>query len=264
MLANLMSKRYAWKNGYLIVLPWGLHHIGGVNHAVLDLRSQVYRDSGLRPIVLISEYGHDKTEKNGTNEEFREYCLTLRQPMSEARSLKSIISYFVRFPRTIIQLLRIINDENISAINVHYPDLSALVFVLITKVLKRNTQLVLSFHGSDVGCIENSTNRDNWLWNVLLSQADHIVTCSNALASRLAAAVPESRKMIKTVHNGVDQYRLKYLANKGKMPEVLKGKKFILNVATLEWKKGQDTLIKSFSQLTSSFPELLLVIMGRK
>lgn len=251
------------KNGYLIVLPWGLEHIGGVNQAVLDLRSQMSLNGRLRPVVLITESGHEKIEIAADSTVFHEYRLTLPQPLIQAHPIKSVISYLLKLPRLLVRLIRVLREEEISTINVHYPSPSEITVILAAKMLSRRTKVILSFHGADVGNLELAKGWHKWFWNRLLARADYIVTCSEALGLRLSAAMRKPRNPITAVHNGVDQGVLKRSAEKGRVPEAILGKRFILNVATLERKKGQDILIRAFARLAPRFPEHLLVIMGR-
>ena len=259
----IMHSSQLKKNGYLIVVPWGLEHVGGVNQAVLDLRSQMSLNGHLRPVILITESGHEKIKIAADASVCHEYRLTLPQPLIEAKPIKSVISYLLRLPGLLVRLIRVLREEGISTINVHYPSPSELTVILAARILSRRTKVILSFHGADVGNLELAKGWHQWFWNRLLARADHIVTCSDALGSRLSATMRKSRKAIRAVHNGVDQGVLERCAERGRVPKAIAGKRFILNVATLEPKKGQDVLIRAFSRLASRIPDHLLVIMGR-
>jgi glycosyltransferase involved in cell wall biosynthesis len=247
---------------YLIVIPWGLHHIGGVNQAVRDLRDQLLHDSRIEPIVLNTEYGFRKIQKKITVNGSVEYRLTVPSPCFRKQLVRNMISYLARLPTTVFQLARLLRNEQISVVNLHYPSLSTLTFILAVKTFARRTKVILTFHGSDVISIEQASALEKSLWRIVFSKTDVIITCSKALASRLSSVMTGSIKDICVVYNGVVREQLEQLAGMGQVPRELEQKRFILTVGNLDPIKGQDVLVGAFSQVVTQFPDHHLLIMG--
>jgi glycosyltransferase involved in cell wall biosynthesis len=174
-----------------------------------------------------------------------------------------MISYLLHLPGTMAAFRRLLREENITVVNVHYVTLAAITVILACKYSLTRRKLMLSFHGADLAAARNAKRIARLIWRFALAHVDAVVLCSGALAQEFVACFPSFRGKVMVVHNGIDQGRTVQDAREGRVPDRLAGKRLILNVATLEWKKGQDVLIKAFAQIAAQFPEHILVLMGR-
>lgn len=249
----------------LIVIPWELHHVGGVNQVFLNLLRELNRRGNIRTSVLISGYGHDEvTSEAGPDGRTPIYRLTVRNPTTSKGNLQTVLSFLARLPGTVRKLRRLLRTENVTVMNLHYPSLATLAFIVASRLSRPKVRLVLSFHGADFNQAEAAKGIRKVFWSFVLSKSDRIVTCSEALSRRLSRRFPHTSSRIHVVHNGVDQDILRRIADLGRVPAELEGKRFIFNAATLEAKKGQDTLMRAFAEIAPNYPDLVLAIMGRE
>jgi glycogen(starch) synthase len=69
---------------------------------------------------------------------------------------------------------------------------------------------------------------------------------------------------IEVIHNGVSATALLHEATCHELPSALQGRRYVVNVATFERKKGQDLLIRAFEQVVQRYEDLMLVLVGRR
>jgi glycosyltransferase involved in cell wall biosynthesis len=248
---------------FLFVLPWELDHIGGVNQVVRNLVRQFVTDRTAGAAFLSSQFGHEKLSDRGFAHNLHCYRLTLLNPHSETRRIRTLIGFILGFARAIRELSRLLVAERITTINFHYPSLSCLPAIVIAGRSADKVKVIFSFHGLDLTRIGKSGAAWRKLWSLVLKRVDAVVVCSNALGREFCEIFPAFTGKVRVIHNGVDVDYLQQAADKaGGLPDLL-GKRVVLNAATLEYKKGQDLLIRSFANLVDRFPDLILVIMGR-
>jgi glycosyltransferase involved in cell wall biosynthesis len=166
----------------------------------------------------------------------------------------------------LIQLARWISREQIGIVNIHYPGLWGLPFGILRKFLKRPPFFILSLHGMDFRTSQQLKGMQRRIWEWINQTADAIVACSEALASDVMIDLPASADRVFSIHNGVDPNKV--LAH-AECPESVcrlleQGRRYLACVATFEWKKGQDLLIKSFASMAEERPDLDLVLAGRR
>jgi glycosyltransferase involved in cell wall biosynthesis len=107
------------------------------------------------------------------------------------------------------------------------------------------------------------TGVERRFWETLIGQADVLVACSQSLATDISAWGPAQRAACVTIRNGVDIDRVRELAAPVPEAEAIPRGPFILNIATFEFKKGHDILLRAYARLTS-YPHCIpLVIIGR-
>ena len=104
---------------------------------------------------------------------------------------------------------------------------------------------------------------ERFLWRTLLRMCDAIATCSEDLKRQVVSFAPHCGQKVHAVHNGLDIQTLLSERKLGiRLPSELAGKRYILNVATFEYKKGQDVLVRAFEEVASRFPDIVLVSTG--
>jgi glycosyltransferase involved in cell wall biosynthesis len=103
------------------------------------------------------------------------------------------------------------------------------------------------------------------LWKRLLHGADAVVPCSREIAEALIRIDPASAERIQVIHNAVDPERL--LAEERlnpSLPEDLRGRRYVLSVASFEPRKGHDILLAAFGRIAAALPDIDLVLVGAR
>ena len=246
--------------GYWLVLPWNPDSTGGVNQVVLNLNKQL-QQKGHKPTIFVASWQDKTPRKSNANNQSLHYQ-RLRSPVSG--TLNGNILYWLTLPYTLLKLANTLRTENIACINPHYPTTATLSFVLLRQLKLYNGSLLLSLHGQDLSGMQATKGLERQLWRYILNNADALITCSHALAKRLAASFPDVQTHIKVIHNGFD--RVSFEAERDKnasLPSTLKDTEYLLNIGTYESKKGQDILLQAFALLAANHPRLKLALLGR-
>lgn len=250
-----LSKRPGW----LFILPWGLRSIGGVNTVVKALIKEVNEDAEYRPILIVSDWKYMEP----TVFEFEDYIeIRYRLYPIDFSSVKSFLSYVAFFRASEDKYSKIIKDYNIKVVNAHYPTLSLISLVVFSLIRKGDLKVFLSFHGMDLESIKNDSYLNKKLWKLICCRVDAIVTCSRGLKAKLLKEF-HSLDNVKAIHNGVNLQVLRSNIRDAPQDVIKLPEKTILSVGTFEEKKGQETLIKAFSELSSRASGWSLVLVGR-
>lgn len=242
------------------MLPWELHEPGGVSQVVQNLFDGMQRRAGHRSILLVNTWGQ-RVPSFATVDGRRTVRALVQSPLSRQRSLRHFASFMFRLPATLLRLKRLVVAEGITHINVHYPGPDAIVWVLVRALVPRRPKLVLSFHGSDVRQARAEEGIGRRLWSTLIAQADDVTACSDLLRNEIAEVFGPAARRTRAIDNGVDPVLIKSLA--AIEPAFNLPPRFILSLATIEHKKGLDTLVQAFDTIATHFPDLSLVIAGR-
>ena len=189
--------RPAW----LFVVAWDLHYVGGVNQVVVNLHTQLRERGPCRPLVLVNDWADARLvhEEREGRETLR---LRLRAPVGSGPWWKTLAAYGLGLPRLLRRLAALVRAERLRVVNVHYPSLGALNWVLLKRLGLFQGSLLLSFHGLDLAEVEHSRGATRRLWHRLLRAADGVTACSAALAARITTFEPRAR--VSAVHNGLD------------------------------------------------------------
>lgn len=247
---------------FLVVLPWEPVSSSGVNQVVLNLLDQIAIHGEFRPLLLIQswKYAVPETAKVGEHTCIR---FRVRSTDSAAGTLRGFLAYWLLLPFELRKLLRLLHEHSVTAINIHYPGLSATSFALLKFLGLYRGRLIMTFHGLDLKLAHETRGWRQALWNWNGLQADAITGCSTALAHDLVAAFPRWKSRIHAIHNGLDVDRFVASGTRASSedPE-LRGKRYVLNVGTFEVKKAQEILIRAFHLIAGRFPDVLLVLVG--
>lgn len=249
------------KESYLFILPWSLKYVGGVNQVVENLFSQMKLDGKYTPIIMVNSWDDVKIRKEKINE-IDHYFFRLRSPWNASKKMVNFTAFCMELLKTSWRFYKFINLHKITTINVHYCSLFALNISFIKFIRLFKGHLILSFHGKDLLFAKQSQDIEKLLWKILLRSAERIITCSESLKNELALFDKFSFHKIVSVHNGIDISFLAEVENR-QIGSLLEKKRFILNVATLEYKKGQDILLKAFKKIENEFEDINLIIIGR-
>ena len=183
-----------------------------------------------------------------------------RSPWDPGRPVRNFLAFLFEFPFTLARFRHLVARENVARINVHYPDLDALIWLALRPMLPSPPPVILSFHGIDLKLAAASTGMARHLWRKLLHGVSEIVFCSDQLRidfEREFGPMPH----LHVIDNGVDPELLIDKASAKSSIDV--PSKYILSLATFEEKKGLDVLLRAFDQLAERNAHIHLVIAGR-
>ena len=260
---RLLASDRRSKPGFMFLLPWELHHPGGVNQVVANLFDQMRRRGNHAPLIVINSWEH-RNASEGDSTGRHVLRLRIRSPEDRRQFGKGLAVFLVTLPAGLRALRRVLSQHNVAAVNAHFPTLAALQIVLLKRLRAFRGKLILSFHGQDIRGAQATKGVERSLWKYLLRSADAVVACSDSLRREIVAFDGKAGVKVRTIHNGLDAELI--FAERGldaSIEPLLKKAPFILNVATFEHKKGQDVLIRAFAQTTRLFPTLRLVLVGR-
>lgn len=246
---------------FLFILPWPLNIPGGVNQVVENLYAQMKSDRKYNPIILINSWNDVKLRLEN-NDGIDCYYLRMRSPWSSTKKIYNFALFMIEAFRTNLMLYLFINKNKITTINLHYCSLYALNIVLLKYLKMYKGRIILSFHGKDLLEAIPSRGIERFFCNFVLKHIDTAVTCSEFLKNDLIAFVNSCHSKAVAIHNGINPASFNGTVDRY-LDVDLKDKKYILNVATFEHKKGQDVLLKAFAEISDASPDVSLVIIGR-
>ena len=248
---------------YVFVLPWDLHLAGGVNEVVINLYREMVLAGEMQPLVMVirwSAFRPVETVIDGRR------TVHLRQwsPSAELGSILGLVKWVLTSPVWIFDMLRFCRRHRVSAFNFHFPSLSAFPIALLRFLRLYRGALILSFHGSDLRNAKLAGRIERTLWRFVLHSATAIVACSKALAADVHAFAGEAARRVHVVQNGLDvNHFLNDVDRANGLPAVLLNREFILTMATWEWQKGLDILLRAFAEVKRTNAGIALVLLGR-
>lgn len=252
--------RPAW----LFVLPWSIAAIGGVNQVVLNLAREMHASAPYRPLIAINEWGR-REPAHETHAALPVLRLWSPAPWTERRPLRGLLRYLGELPFILRRLTRLLREQQIAVVNVHYPGPSAFTWLLLRRTGMFAGSLVLSLHGRDIRSTHAATRWEYHLWRMLARGADAVVACSDALADESRDLLDLPTLRVVTIHNGVSTPAL-HDARRAHTPPAkqrARGRRYLLNIGTYEHKKGQDLLLDAYTQLAAERPDIDLIMVGR-
>jgi glycosyltransferase involved in cell wall biosynthesis len=251
------------RSSYVFVLPWELHHAGGVNQVVLNLHREALAAGDLEPLVLVNEWSAFRPGERVVDGR-RTLYLRLASPWPDRRPVAGFLKWLATSPVWVADLLGLCRRRRVAAFNVHYPGLSALPLALLRHLRLYRGALILSFHGTDLRTANRTGRVERALWGFLLGSATAIVACSQSLADDILAFSSKASGKVHVIPNGLDLPRFLESADRAvTLPEPLEHREFILSIATWEPQKCLDVLLRAFAGLRRTTPGLALVLVGR-
>jgi glycosyltransferase involved in cell wall biosynthesis len=246
---------------WLFVLSWELRHAGGVNEVVKNLFDRTARRLRHRPLLLVRKW-EQKIPVLTLEDGRATIAARIRGPWPDPRwPLANLAVYILGLPFVVGRLLRMAHVQRIAVINVHYPDLHALTWILVRQFSCKPIRLVLSFHGLDLKSAIAATGLERVGWSILLRRSDQIVVCAQALRERLISRFPGCAQRVNVVGNGVDIQSVQTAMRES--PAMALPKSYVMSIGTYERKKGHDVLMAAFDHVASRNPSVALVIAGR-
>ena len=247
---------------YLFVLPWSIDNPGGVDQVVINLYRHFLEGGHYRPQLLVSSW-EKKNPKITTEAGLSVVNMRVRSPLSHASTFKSLVSWSATLMPDLRSTTHFLRSNRVAFVNVHFPSLGALQFILVKRLFMPRLKIILSFHGMDIVNAATTNGLERRLWGLLLRSADVSIGCSDALTSAIREFHPRTKRAL-TIHNGLDIDRLMHERNTAATldPRLVK-RPFVLSVAAMEHKKGLDTLIRAFRLVRdSSESDIALALVG--
>ena len=249
---------------HLLVVPWDIDHPGGIEQVATNLYERFDASGQYSPEILVLSWPH-RTPVSMVKNGRRVSYLRVRFPIAAECGLRTFAKWLVSLPFELLPLVRYLRDHRISTINIHYPSLASLQFVLASMFVRSRPRIVLSFHGLDLVNASRSRGIVRFAWTLLMRCAHAVTTCSSGLQTHLAAWQPAVGARATTIHNGVDIDDLMRTRNlAARVHPRLAQRRFILCVASLENKKGGDVLLHALRVLRDdpSCSDVMLALVG--
>ena len=248
---------------HLFVVPWNVTDIGGINQVILNLFRHFEAGNAYVPKILVNSWEHARPSTASLHGR-PVSRMRLRPPTMSGSPWIALAKWIVFLIPELVRLAQFLRKSDVAIVNVHYPSLAALQFVLVRFLLPRRPKVVLSFHGLDLDHASRTLGLERRLWRVLLRNADAVVSCSEALKESIAVLDPGMRDRITTIHNGVDIGHLMIACNTAaRIDARLQGRRFILSVASYEAKKGLDVLLRAFKLVRDDHGvDVMLALIG--
>lgn len=247
--------------GYLIVAPWEVTTHGGVNGVIRNLSREMQYFDRFAPLIVECSWRHKRTSWR-TDAGIPIASLRLRSPVAErkqALGLRNLVTYLITLPVITWQILQILKQYQVGVINIHYPGMTALTFIILKRLGLFRGTVILSFHGSDVrwGLSLKGLRRRLWTWT--LNGADAMVAVSQQLANSIIEQFPCFKSKLSVVYNGVELKKFVGVREKA----ALSGEEVVLvSVASYDLIKGVDILLRAFSKIKPIYPNIRLSIIG--
>src|ERR1035437_3381672 len=238
--------------GYLLTVNWPVSATGGVNEVILSLAQQLRAQAAYNPVIAVTSW--DYSPQPSLVRDMEIVNLRLRPPFVPGKGLWSFAAFLATLAADMRALAAFVRDRRIEVINAHFPDLNAYAVLLLKTLGLFRGKLLLSFHGADIVAVSQTRGFHRAVWRNLITRADRVVACSDALARDVLRFAPRAR--VTAIHNGVDS-RL-FRRPPGSRPR----RRRILHVGKFETKKAQDVLVHAFQLLLRSVPDASLVLVG--
>lgn len=225
-----------------------LPSIGGVEIVVNNLAKQLRKNGHKVCIITAIQKGLEKYEKI---DGIQVYRLRFNIPRP---SLRGLLSFFIRFPVTFINMAFIIKSINADIVNVHFP-INQSFYVLLLKYLQ-DFPLVVTVHGNDVHKFPNESVILRWLLKNILKKAEFVTACSLSLLNdaKIFCSGIESKSL--PIGNGID------LEEFNIQDKYVNANPYILALGRFVYKKGFDILINAFKIIAEKYPTIDLILAG--
>lgn len=251
--------------GYLIVMPWEVTEQGGVNGVVRHLIREMDAEGKYTAVLLENDWnraGSYRKSWSGTPT----FRIRLRAPVAPGANRRcticSLITYLLTLPLVLYKVRKIVAEFRVKIINVHYPSVDSVVFIVLRKFKLFHGRLILTFHNSDA--TENLKLRgvNRYLYKKLLQRSDVIVSVSRQLVETIINGTQEIAPKVEVIYNGVDLQRFPARNPDADAVQQRKDEKTIICVAAFELRKGLDVLLRAFSEVVSAHGGVKLMIVG--
>jgi glycosyltransferase involved in cell wall biosynthesis len=234
-----------------------------VNQVVVNLYREMLLAGEMEPLIMVTKWSAFRPIE-AIIDARRTVYLRLWSPWKQGGSIVGLVKWVLSSPVWLFDMLRFCRVHRVMTFNFHYAVLSAFPIAVLRFLRLYRGELVISFHGSDLRSARESGRIEQALWRFVLRSATAIVACSKGLAADVREFAGEAAGNVHAVQNGLDNDRfLNGVDRTSGLPAVLVNRDFILSVATWEWNKGLDILVRAFAEVKRTHAGLALVLVGR-
>jgi glycosyltransferase involved in cell wall biosynthesis len=153
---------------------------------------------------------------------------------------------------------RVYRQRPFHILRVHSLRFTGLAAIWARQLYRLPVPIVMHHHHLDIDRRTHSVDKRS------AQQGDLIITVSQFAKSQLITELNIDSDKIKVVYNGVNQqYRPSPSPHQAKQMLGLDGKKSLLHVGSLIPRKNLLSLLQTFAQLHTTYPQTYLVLMGR-
>ncbi len=245
----------------LLVLPWHLHHTGGVNEVVKSLLQHLAVSGEFNAVLLVTSLDFDATWDAAQS--YSTLYESIPGPLGKPNRLRSLLSFLYRLPSRLLRLRKLLREIQAGVVNSHYPHLGILHFSILRALGLYNASIVLSFHGTDARDADGTRGLERWLWRWFLSSADLIVTPTDDLYGPLLNVAPGIRSKLVTINNGVDFELCSSRPQEyDRFPPEFVGKPVILSIGSFDQSKGHQVVMRALVHVRRAWPDAALVVLG--
>jgi glycosyltransferase involved in cell wall biosynthesis len=245
-----------------LVVPWELHHIGGVNEVVINLHREMLLAGELQPLLVVDKWEAIRPVETVVDGR-RTVHLRLWAPWTERGSMLWLLKWLLASPLLVYNWLRLVRRYRIRAINAHFPGLEIFPVALLRLLRLYRGAFILSFHGYDLREARKAGRIGRAFWDMVLRSTTAVVACSRALADEVEDFARGSVHKVHAIRNGLDVERfLRGVNRAAKLPGGLREGGYILSVAAWSSGKGIDNLLRAFAEVRRAIPRVLLVLVG--
>ncbi len=191
------------QSSYAFVIPWDLHHTGGVNQVVVNLHREMLQDGQMEPLIIVNDYSALRPVERVIDGR-RTVHMRLASPWSKQGSLLSLLKWILVSPFYCYGLLSFCRRYRVRVFNFHYPTVDAFPIALLRFVGFFRGALILSFHGLGLAATRRSGRVDRLLWKFVLHCTTAIVACSRGFGDDLRAFVSNAASRVHVAQNGID------------------------------------------------------------
>lgn len=243
----------ARKAAWLMVLPWDLHHVGGVNQVVCSLAQQMLQDTSTCPIVMVFDWG-SPAPRWEVYEGIPVLRWRVRPPPA---SLKDRLGFLLWRRKFESDFRALCSRRNVRMVNMHYPVPASQALLRVARRAVPDIPVVVGLHGLDLTSAASGVARERARWRSFFAACDGVVACSRSLAERFDEAFP-GMAPVQVIHNGVDVGRF---ASCGPAQSAASPRR-VISIGKYEQKKGQDVLLRAFARVLPGFSDVVLELAG--
>lgn len=203
--------------------------------------------------------------RHWTTEQFENITIhkkRMRHPWEKKRKIRGFLGFLLEAPVLLGQLWRFCQREQVDLIHLHTPRSYQWYFLWLKRF--RGPPYVLTFHGTDALDFANGTPEEFSLMYRVVQEAQALTSVSHHYAHLIENRFPELGK-IHYLANGIDL--------SGSTPGLVGRREkpfpgslpqhYFIVVGWVEPPKAQDVVIKAWSLLKNTAPELHLLIIGK-
>jgi glycosyltransferase involved in cell wall biosynthesis len=249
---------------FALIVPWDLHHAGGVNRVASDLYAQLEHHGHYRPLVIVASW-EQKTPTSGLDPHGRRTVwMRIRTPFYGTKvTPRTLFSYAMLLPSELRRAFRFMRDHGIGVANFHYVGGLSFTWALLHWSRLYRGEIVLSFHGTDLRDLAGERGLARLLTAWMLRRADRLVVCSSEMARQLRTAFHVVPERVQVVHNGIDPAQIRGVLGADPLAARRDDAKLVVSLGSYERVKAHDILLTAFKRLLDDHPDAKLIIAGR-